>query len=133
VSGSDGLHAGTYRYLAHHHGLETIADSCFRAQFAAAAFDQAWTAGSAVIFVVAAAHRRTMSKYGERCRCHLAIEAGHAAQNIFPQAVSLDLCATQVGAFSDDAVAASQLRRRDHLPFEWSAPRHLLGFGSPAR
>lgn len=103
--GSGGLRAGIYHYVAERHGLEQIADGDFRADFAAAALGQEWTAESAVIFVIAAAHHRTMARYGERGRRYAAIEAGHAAQNICLQAASLGLYATQVGAFRDNAVA----------------------------
>lgn len=103
--GCGSLHAGIYHYVPQRHGLERVAEGDFRAGFAAAALDQEWTADSAVIFIIAAAYRRTMSKYGARGRRYVAIEAGHAAQSIYLQAVSLGLCATQVGAFRDDAIA----------------------------
>lgn len=105
TSGSDGLSAGTYHYRQRHHSLEPVDEGDFRADFAAAALEQDWTARSAVVVVIAAAYARTMGKYGERGRRYVAIEAGHAAQNIYLQAVALGHGATEVGAFDDNAVS----------------------------
>ena len=77
----------------------------FRTDFAAAALGQDWTARGAVILVIAAAYERTTAKYGKRGRRYVAIEAGHAAQNIYLQAVALGRGATEVGAFDDHAVS----------------------------
>jgi SagB-type dehydrogenase family enzyme len=78
----------------------------FRAEFAAAALGQQWTAQAGLVLIVAAAFARTTVKYGERGRRYVAIEAGHAVQNVYLQAVALGLGATEVGAFRDDAVAS---------------------------
>ena len=105
VAGSGELEAGIYRYLPDGHSLELRAEGDFRAEFAAAAHMQEWIAQGSLILVVAAAHGRTAAKYGERSRRYVAIEAGHAVQNICLQAVALGLGATEVGAFRDDTVA----------------------------
>jgi SagB-type dehydrogenase family enzyme len=105
ASGADGLPAGIYRYRSRQHRLQTVGAGDYRADFAAAAFGQDWTARSAVILVIAAAYGRTTAKYGERGRRYVAIEAGHAAQNIYLQTVALGRGATEVGAFDDHAVS----------------------------
>ena len=105
VAGSGELAAGIYRYLPNEHSLELWAEGDFRAEFAAAANMQEWIARGSLILVVAAAHGRTAAKYGERSQRYVAIEAGHAVQNIWLQAVALGLGATEVGAFRDDTVA----------------------------
>ena len=99
------LEAGIYHYLPRSHGLEPVANGDFRADFAAAALMQEWTARAGLILVVAADYTRTTAKYGERGRRYVAIEAGHCVHAAYLQAVALGLGATEVGAFRDDAVA----------------------------
>jgi len=105
LAASGDLEAGIYHYLPRRHGLELVAPGDFRAEFAAAALMQEWTAQAGLVLIVAAAVARTTVKYGERGRRYVAIEAGHAVQNVYLQAVSLGLGATEVGAFGDNAVA----------------------------
>lgn len=105
TSDSDGLSAGIYHYRPRHHQLEPVGTGDYRGEFAAAALMQEWTARSSIIVVIAAAYARTMRKYGERGRRYVEIEAGHAAQNIYLQAIGLGLGATEVGAFDDGAVS----------------------------
>jgi SagB-type dehydrogenase family enzyme len=106
VGPSGDLETGIYRYLPRRHGLELVVQGDFRAEFAAAALGQQWTAQAGLVLIVAAAFARTTVKYGERGRRYVAIEAGHAVQNVYLQAVALGLGATEVGAFRDDAVAS---------------------------
>jgi SagB-type dehydrogenase family enzyme len=105
VAGSHGLEAGIYHYRPRPHGLERVVEGDSRTDFAAAALMQEWLERASVILVVAAAHERTMAKYDERGRRYVAIEAGHAAQDICLQAVALGLGAAKVGAFDDGAVS----------------------------
>jgi SagB-type dehydrogenase family enzyme len=59
---------------------------------------------AAAVFAITGIPERTTGKYGERGRRYVLLEAGHAAQNVLLQAVSLDLGAVPVGAFRDDAL-----------------------------
>ncbi|MGB2728806.1 MAG: SagB/ThcOx family dehydrogenase [Halobacteriota archaeon] len=54
--------------------------------------------------VFTAVYERTTWKYGERGNRYVHIEAGHAAQNVYLQAVSLDLGTVVIGAFIDSEV-----------------------------
>ena len=56
----------------------------------------------AVIF--AAVYERTTAKYGVRGERYVHMEVGHAAQNLYLQAVSLELGTVAVGAFDEGAV-----------------------------
>ena len=66
--------------------------------------------------VFAALYRRTTVKYGERGIRYAHIEAGHAADNLFLQAVSLQLNTVVVGAFQDDALRRTLGIPEDHVP-----------------
>ena len=57
------------------------------------------------MIVFTADYQRTRRKYGNRTERYVHIEAGHAAENLFLQAVSLDLATVVVGAFDDDELA----------------------------
>jgi SagB-type dehydrogenase family enzyme len=57
------------------------------------------------VLVFAAVDMRTTRKYGRRGIRYIHIEVGHAAQNVFLQAVALGLGAAVVGAFDDSSVA----------------------------
>jgi nitroreductase len=76
--------------------------------------------------VVVGVPSRTQAKYGaDRARRYVALEAGHAAQDLLLQAVALGLGAVPIGAF-DDAAVATVLG----LPSGYE-PLYLLAVGHP--
>lgn len=119
----EGLEPGVYRYLPAGHHLELASAGDRRRPLATAAFGQGWVGGAPAIFVFAGVYERTTWKYAERGRRYVHMEVGHAAQNLFLQAVALGLAGVVVGAF-DDAAVASVL----HLP-EGVQPLSLLPVG----
>jgi SagB-type dehydrogenase family enzyme len=100
----NGLKPGLYHYTPATHALTLVRAGDERAPLAAAAFGQEWVSESPAVLVFAAVERRTSRKYGDRAPRYVAIEVGHAAQNVFLQAVCLGLGAGVVGAFDDLAV-----------------------------
>ena len=48
---------------------------------------------------------RTTGHYGKRGARYVDMEAGHAAQNVYLQAVALNLGTVAIGAFHDNQVA----------------------------
>lgn len=97
---------GIYRYSVSQHTLLRSVSGDLRAACASAALDQEWIAGAAAVTVIVAAMQRTTRKYGSRGVRYVHIEVGHAAQNLFLQAVALGLDAAVVGAFDDDRLGA---------------------------
>jgi SagB-type dehydrogenase family enzyme len=95
------LDPGLYQYIPHQQALNSVVAGDRRPELAAAAVDQEWIAGAAVVLVIAAEYRITTRKYGERGIRYVHIEAGHAAQNVCLQAETLGLCTTVVGAFDE--------------------------------
>ena len=101
----DGLPAGVYHYRPDDHCLRTMHDGDLRNRLAQAALGQSWLADAPAVVVFTAVYERTAWKYGKRAARYVHIEAGHAAQNLFLQAVALDLDTVVVGAFNDSEVA----------------------------
>lgn len=105
VAGSvSGLQPGIYVYKPEGHELLRIVDGDRRDDLSKAARGQPTIRNAPAVLVVSAVYERTTVKYGERGNRYVHMEAGHAAQNVYLQAVSLDLGTVVIGAFDDDEV-----------------------------
>ena len=98
-----GLTSGLYRFLALEHKLvqrataPTIAD-----QVTAACFGQSFVKASAVTFIWAAVPYRMNWRYGERGYRYLHLDAGHACQNLYLSAETIDCGVCAIAAYDDD-------------------------------
>jgi len=101
----DSLAAGVYRYLPHEHKLTQISTGDARKALSKAAWDQECVRDAAAVIIITAVYQRTMKKYSQRGVQYAHIEVGCTAENVFLQAVALNLGAVFVGAFSDSAVS----------------------------
>jgi len=99
-----GLPTGVYKYDPHRHRLLRVASGDRRAALRGAALGQDCVARAPAVLVLAALPERTTRKYGQRGHRYVHMEAGHAAQNVYLQAFSLNLGTVAVGAFVDRAV-----------------------------
>jgi SagB-type dehydrogenase family enzyme len=99
-----GLRSGVYRYDPRAHRLLASAEGDKRAALSRAALAQDFIAEAAAVLVFCGVYERTNGKYGERGVRYVHMEAGHAAQNVYLQAVSLGLATVVVGAFEDARV-----------------------------
>jgi len=99
-----GVAEGIYRYKLQEHRLLKVVSGEQREALARAALDQEWVARGAVNIVITAIYERTTGHYGQRGVRYVDMEAGHAAQNVYLQAVALDLGTVVIGAFYDDQV-----------------------------
>lgn len=100
-----GLSPGVYRYEPGNHTLARTVTGDIRRELATAALGQGSVRGGAVAIVFTAVYHRTTQRYGERGIRYVHMEAGHAAQNVYLQAVALDLGTVTIGAFSDEQVS----------------------------
>lgn len=117
VSGSvDGLPAGIYRYDCANHSVRHERAGDIRYDLANAAIGQSMISRAPVTIAISCIFERTTRKYGERGMRYVFMEAGHAAQNIHLQAVSLSLGTVVVGAFRDDQVKSALGLRPDESP-----------------
>ena len=96
---------GIYQYRPHQNELVKVVDGEQREALAQAALDQQFIAQAPVNLVITAIYERTTHRYGERGIRYVYMEAGHAAQNVYLQAVALKLGTVVVGAFYDDQVS----------------------------
>ncbi len=99
-----GLTAGVYRYLPEGHELLGIVSGDRRSNLCDAALGQSSIRRAPAVIVISAVYERTTSKYGERGIRYVHMEAGHAAQNVYLQTVSLGLGTVVIGAFRDEEI-----------------------------
>ncbi len=104
IGNVEGISEGIYRYNPEKHELIKIVDGDKRVELCAAALGQSCVKEGAMTIVFSAVYERTTRKYGERGIRYVHMEAGHAAQNVYLQAVSLNLGTTVIGAFNDEEV-----------------------------
>jgi SagB-type dehydrogenase family enzyme len=117
---------GVYRYLSQGHRLQVIGRADVRSALSDAAVGQEPVAQAPAVFVIAAVYQRTAQKYGERATLYIYLEAGHAAQNLLLQAVSLGLGGVPIGAMYEDRVQKALSLPDDHQPV------YIIAIGHPA-
>lgn len=104
VGDVEGIDEGVYKYKPEEHELEKVRDEDLREELAKAALRQKCVKDAAVDIVFTAVYERTTGKYRDRGIRYVHMEAGHAAENVYLQAVALDLGTVSIGAFKDDKV-----------------------------
>ncbi len=124
----EGIPPGVYRYEPYRHELVRAAGGDKRAELSGAALGQPSIKDGAVDIVIAGIYERATGKYNTPVRDermgasypvgvrYVHMEAGHAAQNICLQAVSLHLGTVTIGAFSDGEVKKVMGMRDDERP-----------------
>ncbi len=105
VGDVEGVDKGIYRYRPDQHELIKVLDAAHREDLTSAALNQQFIAEAPINIVITAIYERTTNRYGDRGIRYVHMEAGHAAQNVYLQAVSLNMGTVVVGAFHDDRVA----------------------------
>lgn len=105
VSGKvENLSSGVYKYQPQAHQLIKVLEGDKRNELYQAALQQSSVKNAPLTLVFSAVYERTTAKYGERGKRYVHMEVGHAAQNVYLQAVSLNLGTVVLGAFDDEMV-----------------------------
>ncbi len=104
VGNVDSLSNGVYKYNPQGHELAKVAEGDKRMELYNAALNQSAVKDAAMAIVFSAVYERTAEKYGGRGERYVHLETGHAAQNVYLQAVSLGLGTVVIGAFDDNEV-----------------------------
>ncbi|MEN3014010.1 MAG: SagB/ThcOx family dehydrogenase [Endomicrobiia bacterium] len=95
---------GIFYYLPYEHSVKNLSQRDLRKELAEAALNQQFITEAAIDIIICAVYERTTLYYGERGYRYVYMEAGHCAQNISLQAISLGLDSVCVGAFYDEKV-----------------------------
>lgn len=117
ISGDiDQLPPGVYRYHPEGHKLEQLIEGDVRRELSAAALNQEFVQDAPAVILISAVYERTTGKYGQRGIQYVHMEVGSVAENIYLQAVSLDLGSVFIGAFYDDQVRQVVALDQDEIP-----------------
>lgn len=99
------LAPGLYRYVPDGHALLPTGGSDLRTDLYNVGLRQEPLRVAPAVLVISAVHSRTSRRYGARAERYVAMEAGHASQNIYLQAAALGLGTVAIGAFDDAGVS----------------------------
>ncbi len=120
------IKGGIYVYEPGEHSLEKLINRDLRNAISQAALKQQTLAKAACDILITGSVKKVAAKYGPRARQYMLLEAGHIAQNIHLQAVSLGLGSVPIGAFD-----GKKVERICRLPAEEEAI-YLIAVGYPA-
>ena len=100
-----GLAPGVYRYRAATHDLVLAQAGDQRVELTAApGRPPGWAANAPLLVVFAGAWDRASRRFSTRTERYVAMEVGHAAQNVYLQAAALGLGTTFMGGYNDSAL-----------------------------
>jgi len=112
----DGIEQGVYKYKPHGHELVKVVEGDKRMDIYRASLYQEPVKDAPALIVISAIYQRTTIKYGERGIRYVHMEVGHAAENVYLQAVALNLGTVVVGAFHDEDVRKALNMLKDETP-----------------
>ncbi|MEW5693402.1 MAG: SagB/ThcOx family dehydrogenase [Candidatus Hydrogenedentota bacterium] len=98
------LNRGIYKYVSLGHKLIKVIDGDKRQELCKACLGQSWVRKGAFVLIFTAIYERTTKRYGERGMRYVHIEVGHSSENVYLQAVSLNLGTVAIGAFYDEEI-----------------------------
>jgi len=90
---------GVYLYQPAQHSLKQIAQKDIRQPLAEAALGQDFVELAPCNIIIAGSRGKLLHQYRKNANRYMLLEAGHVAQNILLQTVSLELASVPVGAF----------------------------------
>jgi len=122
----ESLEKGFYRYHWKDHSINLLKRGDIRSALARAALGQMFIQTAPASVVITAVYSKTKRFYGERGEVrYVHMDSGHAAQNVYLEAVSMGLGTVAVGAFHDRRV-------KEVLGLgEAETPLYILPFGKP--
>jgi SagB-type dehydrogenase family enzyme len=99
------LTIGMYQYNPYNHSLIKIGDKDLKKELAKGTYDQIWIEKAPVNLIFTGNYEIIAKKYGkEKAPRYTHMEVGHAAQNVYLQAESLNLGTVTVGGFEIEKV-----------------------------
>jgi len=104
IGNVEGVTEGVYKYNPDERELVKVKEGDTRNELTVAALGQTPVRDGSIVIVISAVYEETTQRYGDRGIRYVYMEAGHAAQNVYLQAVSLNMGTVVIGAFRDDEV-----------------------------
>lgn len=102
VSNVSELEKGVYKYKPEGHKLILIGTEDVKQKLLECAYGQTMVEEASASLVYSAIFSRTTEKYGDRGReRYVCMDLGHSAENVYLQAVSLNIGTCAIGAFDD--------------------------------
>lgn len=103
VGGTIGLNCGLYRYMAIEHALTLLyTDPMILEKTARACREQSWIAQAAAVLFLSSVPYRMEWRYGPASPKLIALDAGHACQNIYLAAESIGAGTCAVAAYDQE-------------------------------
>jgi SagB-type dehydrogenase family enzyme len=99
------LDRGIYYYDRNIHSLILSYNLDVKKELATAALNQDFIEQAPLSIIICAEYQRTTARYDTRGVRYVHMEAGHACQNVYLEAVALGLGTVAVGAFNDEQVS----------------------------
>lgn len=118
---------GIFKYIPRTHRMKVMKSGDFRKELQAACMGQSFIGEAGMSIVFCAVYSRTTSRYGDRAKMYVHMEAGHAAQNIHLQAVAMNLGSVPVGAFNPDKIKTIISSRKNEIPI------YVITVGHPTK
>ncbi len=116
---------GLFIYQPLGHSLEKVSAQDLRSSLSSASMGQPWVAQAACDIIIAGSVEKLAARYAAKAEKFMLLEAGHIAQNIHLQAVSLGLASVPIGAFD-----VSQVHVICNLPMALE-PLYIICVGYP--
>ena len=104
VRNVESLKPGLYHYDSKNHSIKLVKARDFSDELCSFCLNQVFVKKDAFNIIIAAEFERTTAYYRKRGEMYVLLEAGHAAQNVYLQAIALSLGTVSVGAFYDNLV-----------------------------
>lgn len=117
---------GLYTYLPGQHSLEQVLEQDIRNELAATTATREVVAGAPCDIIIAGSVKKLITQFRDKARNFMLLEAGHIAQNILLQAVSLDLGSVTIGDFDTKSAGKICKLSRDLEPL------YIICVGCPA-
>lgn len=107
---------GIYHYVPDGHYMELVNKNNVKSALAQSTLGQKFVEDAPVNIIIASNHEKSRKKFGSRAERYVYMEAGHVAENIHLQAISLGLGSVPVGAFWDDIAKKILFLPEDEYP-----------------
>ena len=121
----ENLENGIYKYGCIDHSVGSFKSGDFAGELCEACFNQPCVKNATACIIFTAVESRTTKKYGPKANVYVAMEAGHAAQNVYLQAAALELGVVAVGGFDSNKLAKVLGLSGEEKPL------YLLAVGKP--